>query len=196
MPHEAVDLVSRLLQYSPNLRCSAVSKLYYFKISWLYEGLNIFIFMCYFLCWITPSPHLPFFCSIPCFISHTIYVYFWNLHVLGNLVNLVCISWLSAGGMCSPFLWWFEKPQCMFAQWTSTTSFVRFYSSRYVNFQSFLFAKNFLFLISCKTPAELAGASAELRERLIPEHARKEDCWTWRDQICRQFNSIFGYSKP
>jgi kinase len=25
MPSEAVDLVSRLLQYSPNLRCTAVS---------------------------------------------------------------------------------------------------------------------------------------------------------------------------
>uniref|UniRef100_A0A2P2KPL6 Glycogen synthase kinase-3 like MsK-1 n=1 Tax=Rhizophora mucronata TaxID=61149 RepID=A0A2P2KPL6_RHIMU len=28
MPPEAVDLVSRLLQYSPNLRCTAVSKVF------------------------------------------------------------------------------------------------------------------------------------------------------------------------
>lgn len=35
MPPEAVDLVSRLLQYSPNLRCSAVSVLIFASIKGL-----------------------------------------------------------------------------------------------------------------------------------------------------------------
>ncbi|OAY49227.1 shaggy-related protein kinase epsilon isoform X2 [Manihot esculenta] len=80
MPHEAVDLVSRLLQYSPNLRCSALEA-----------------------------------CAHPFF---------------DDLRNPnACLP----NGRALPPLFDF-------------------------------------------TAQELAGASAELRERLIPEHARKEDC--------------------
>lgn len=48
LPLEAVDLVSRLLQYSPNLRCSAVRKFYHLRIYQFHELLdtcNCFCFL-------------------------------------------------------------------------------------------------------------------------------------------------------
>jgi len=41
MPPEAIDLASRLLQYSPNLRCSAVSIFYLISFIVVFEAVGL-----------------------------------------------------------------------------------------------------------------------------------------------------------
>ncbi|KAF9616914.1 hypothetical protein IFM89_032876 [Coptis chinensis] len=114
MPHDAVDLVSRLLQYSPNLRCSAVRNLRTLLI-------------------------LEFSCSI-----------MWSVKFFWSFVFLKCFYGLLQLEACAhSFFDDLRDPNLHLPSGRPLPPLFDF------------------------TPEELAGASEELLQRLIPEHAKK-----------------------